>query len=99
MAKQQLVDTVVIAEAIETIQSTDNVIDQYCEDLRKEATKLNSWKGKAAEAARTNFLELLKYNETRSDALGNYVKFLNEQVIPGYVQTETVNKSLADYFK
>jgi hypothetical protein len=58
------------------------------------------WDGPASEAARTRFFAIKSAcSDARYDTVENFVNFLLQPVEAGYIQTETVNKKLADAFK
>ena len=58
------------------------------------------WDGSAATKAITKINEIKStLVDARFDVLNSYIQFLNQQIAPGYVQTEISNTSLADTLK
>ncbi|CDX04951.1 Type VII secretion system ESAT-6-like [Desulfitobacterium hafniense] len=99
MAKQ-VVNTDRLTSAANKLRTVNNNITGEFRTLQNKAKQLDSnWKSAAGEAARTTMYQLFKNNEVRSTVLQNYINMLEQQVNPGYTNTETVNTKLADKFK
>lgn len=99
MAKQA-VDTDRIASSANKLRTANNNINNEFCTLQNAAKQLNNnWKGVAGDVARTTMCQLFKNNEVRSTVLHNYVNLLEQQVNPGYINTENINTKLADKFK
>ena len=97
---KQVVDTQRIAAAAQSIREADKNIDTALETLERAGRRLeDSWRSRAGEAAQTAMYQLIQNNAARSAVLQNYVRTLEQQVTPGYEDTETVNTKLADQFK
>ncbi|MCL2082887.1 MAG: hypothetical protein FWH04_06605 [Oscillospiraceae bacterium] len=98
MAKQ-IVDTVRINSSINKLRAVNGNINSAFDTLKGKANKLSGWKGGAGTKAQTALHQLFESNEARSTVLQNYINLLEQQVSPGYKDTETVNIKLADQFK
>jgi uncharacterized protein YukE len=99
MAKQG-VNTECVATAANKLRSVNNTINTQFNSLQSKAKKLDSnWNSKAGDNARTTMHEIFKNNEPRGIVLQNYINFLEQQINPGYVDTENTNTSLAGKFK
>jgi uncharacterized protein YukE len=99
MAKQ-VVNTDSILSSVNKLRTVNNNINQAFQTFQNKAKQLdNNWYGAAGDAARTTMYQLFKYNEERSKVLRNYMNMLEQQINPGYINTETVNTKLADKFK
>jgi len=99
MAKQ-VVNTDRLTSAANKLRTVNNNINGELRTLQNKANQLDSnWKSAAGDAARTTMYQLFKNNEERSAVLQNYINMLQQQVNPGYINTETVNTKLADKFK
>lgn len=93
---------------------TDQVL-QIAQNLEDQNTKLNDtltegkqaidnlanvWQSDAATDTISNFDDFAnKYFQNYSDVITQYVKFLRDAVVQGYVETENANIGLADAFK
>ncbi|MDM5329943.1 WXG100 family type VII secretion target [Neobacillus sp. CF12] len=101
MADLIKVDTGRVAAAATTIAAYNNRIRDDFSSVESAIRALNSvWDSSAAEQAMDSFYNIKNtYHEPRYTVMNNYVKFLQQQVDPGYTQTETVNTFLADLFK
>ena len=105
--EKQLIDAAGITTAYGAICTANNNINNaFFNPLTQQMLQLRSnWHGKAGEAT-FNRIDILINGRNvsqpsafqRFDELQDVVKFLSEQVIPGYFNTETVNTSLADQF-
>lgn len=95
------VDTGRVKTAATTIANYNNRIRDDFSSVESAMRALNSaWDSTAAEQAMDSFYNIKNtFHEPRYMVMDNYVKFLQQQVDPGYTQTETVNKFLADLFK
>ena len=99
MAKQ-VVDTQRISASAAAIRQADENIERALDTLEiKGGRPETSWCSRAGEAAQTAMYQLIQNNAARSAVLQNYVRMLEQQVSPGYAETETVNTKLADQFK
>lgn len=99
MAKQ-VVNTDRISSSANKLRTVNNNINNEFKTLEKKAKQLdNNWKSAAGDAARTKMYQLFKNNEARSSVLQNYINMLEQQVNPGYTNSETANTKLADKFK
>jgi uncharacterized protein YukE len=101
MADLIKVDTGTVAAAATTIATYNNRIRDDFSSVESAIRALNSvWDSSAAEQAMDSFYNIKNtFHEPRYTVMDNYVKFLQQQVDPGYTQTETVNTFLADLFK
>ncbi|MED4014538.1 MULTISPECIES: WXG100 family type VII secretion target [Sutcliffiella] len=95
------VDTSGVMRAAKSISSYNKAIRSDFSAVESSVKSLNaSWDGKASDKAIQAFFKIKDgYSEPRYTVMNNYVKYLNEQVVTGYKETEKVNKSLADFFK
>ncbi|WHZ02755.1 WXG100 family type VII secretion target [Neobacillus sp. YX16] len=95
------VDTGRVAAAAKNIANYNNRIRDDFSPVESAMRALNSaWDSTAAEQAMDSFYKIKNtFHEPRYTVMDNYVKFLQQQVDPGYTQTETVNTFLADLFK
>ena len=99
MAKQ-VVNTDRISSSANKLRIANNNINNEFKTLEKKAKQLDSnWRSAAGDAACTKMYQLFKNNDVRSTVLQNYINMLEQQVNPGYANTETVNTKLADKFK
>lgn len=97
---KQVVNTDRLTSVANKLRTVNNNITSEFRTLQNKAKQLDTnWKGAAGEAARTTMYQLFKNNEVRSTVLQNYINMLEQQVNPGYTNTETVNTKLADKFK
>ncbi len=90
------------------VNAAANQIEQYNKKIKDDFSSVESaikslngvWDGVASERALDAFHGLKDaYQEPRFNVVKNYTDFLHQVVDPGYTQTETTNKSLADAFK
>jgi uncharacterized protein YukE len=95
------VDTGRVAAAAQNIANYNNRIRDDFSPVESAMRALNSaWDSTAAEQAMDSFYNIKNaFHEPRYTVMDNFVKFLQQQVDPGYTQTETVNTFLADLFK
>ncbi len=99
MAKQ-VVNTDRIASSVNKLRTVNSNINAEFRTLQNKAKKLDSnWKSAAGETAKSTMYQLFKNNDVRSAVLQNYMNLLEQQVNPGYGNTEDVNTKLADKFK
>jgi len=99
MAKQE-VNSEMISSAATRLRTTNNNINNEFSTLQRKMRSLEAnWRGAAGTAAQTTMYQLFNHNESRSKVIQNYVNMLDRQVNPGYSNTESTNKSLADKFK
>lgn len=100
MAKLKINTDTAVAAA-KTIQSYNTQMRDGFQNVEKAVSRLDAeWDGSAATAAINKFNEIRNnFCDARYNVLDNYVNFLYQQIGEGYIQTETVNKSLADQFK
>lgn len=99
MAKET-VNTEGISSTAEKLKSVNNNINGSFDTLKKTATRLDrGWNSMAGNAACAIMYQLFKTGETRSYVIQNYINILEQQVNPGYTETENINKLLADQFK
>ncbi len=97
---KEVVNTDGIASAAVKLRSVNDNINGRFDTLKNKAKQLESnWNSAAGSAASTIMYQLFKMGETRSYVIQNYINMLEQQVNPGYSETENVNKSLADQFK
>ena len=70
-------------------------------DVENAMNKLDvTWDSAAATSAFSKFNAIKNaYCDARYSVVDNYVAFLYQQVGEGYIQTEDVNKTLAEQFK
>lgn len=90
----------VIASANKIKNLNDQMRDGFS-SVQDAITRLDGvWDGSAATNAISKFNSIKNsYCDSRYKVVDNFVAFLHQQVGEGYVQTENVNKSLADAFK
>lgn len=97
---EQIVNTLGISSSSNKLRTANNNINEEFITLQNKAKELdNNWHGAAGEAARTTMYQLFKYSEERSKVIQNYINILEQQINPGYNNSETVNTKLADKFK
>ncbi|SDM85065.1 WXG100 family type VII secretion target [Bacillus sp. OK048] len=101
MADLIKVDTGRVAAAAKNIANYNNRIKDDFSSVESAIRALNSvWDGTAAEHAMDSFYKIKStFHEPRYTVVDNYVKFLQQQVDPGYTQAEKANTTLADLFK
>ncbi|MCM3694301.1 WXG100 family type VII secretion target [Neobacillus niacini] len=101
MADVIKVDTRRVAAAAQNIANYNNRIRDDFSPVEAAMRTLNSaWDSTAAQQAMDSFYKIKSnFHEPRYTVMDNFVKFLQQQVDPGYTQTETVNTFLADLFK
>ena len=87
-----------IAKKIDCINK--DILQEY-QSVEKAISSLNSkWESKVTTDAISAFYDISNNcKEFRYNVVNDYVNFLQQQVIEGYNQTETVNTTLADRFK
>ncbi|MCP8969378.1 WXG100 family type VII secretion target [Ectobacillus ponti] len=95
------VDTARVAAAAKGIARCNNKIKQDFAAVESAMKALDSsWEGEASASAMHSFYEIKHaYYEPQYQVIQNFVNFLQQQVDPGYTQTEQTNTSLADAFK
>ena len=98
MAKQ-VVNTDRIASAANKLRTVNGNINSAFSTMQNKMKQLNNWKGAAGTAAQTTAYQISQNNGIRSAVIQNYINMLEQQVNLGYIETETVNKKLADNFK
>jgi len=99
MAKQ-IINTDRLILSATKLRAVNNSINSAFDTLQTKAKQIdNNWRGAAGDAAKSTMYQLFKYSEARSTVIQNYVNMLEQQVSPGYNNTETVNTKLADQFK
>jgi uncharacterized protein YukE len=83
------------------LQSDNDLLKQLLEDSKATIDSLASYHtGKAADETRSSYDSFAnKFFQTYYDILDQYVKFLRNNVVPGYNDTEIINTQLADAFK
>ena len=97
---KQTIDTDRIVASATALRTANSNIGSAFQTLQNSAKRLeDNWKGAAGTTAQTTVQQIFKISEERSKVLQNYVNFLEQQVNPGYIDTETVNTTLADKFK
>ena len=97
---RQSIDTARVETSANKLRTVNNNINRQFQSFQSSAKQIdNTWKGRAAEQAKTQLQNLVKNSEVRSTVLENYIKMLSQQVDPGYENAETTNTSLADQFK
>ena len=90
----------IVATATELNTLNTQIKDGFDSVEKAINTLKKTWEGPAANNALTRFKASIPAGlEARYTALNNYSTFLLSSVGEGYVQTETVNTSLADLFK
>ena len=96
-----LVNTDRIVATASELNTINGQIRDGFESVEKAMNHLKkTWEGPAANYAMKKFTSTLAGGlEARYTAMNNYSTFLLSSVGEGYVQTETVNTSLADLFK
>lgn len=96
----QSIDTERVASSIASLRAVNGAINDAFDTMQKKAQQLDSaWNSKAGETAKTTMYQIFKNSDTRSAVIQNYINLLEQQVDPGYINTETVNTQLADQFK
>jgi uncharacterized protein YukE len=98
MARQE-VNAERISSAANRLRTGNNNINNEFSTLRNRMRQLESWRGAAGTAAQTTMHQLFNHNEARSTVMQNYLNMLERQINPGYQNTESTNRSLADKFK
>lgn len=99
MAKQ-LIDTDRVLSAANKLRTINTTINDEFRSLQNTAKCLdNDWKSRASNVSQTTREKVFNNNEVRSSVIQNYINILEQQVAPGYVETETVNSKLAEKFK
>ena len=99
MAKQ-VINTDRIATSANKLRMVNTNIDNAFETLKTKAKQLDpNWRGAAGDAAQTTMYQLFGYSEARATVIKNYINILEQQVNPGYANTEEANIKLSDKFK
>ena len=95
------VSTDVVEDVANKLKKINNDIRNQFSDVESAMRKLDSsWDGSASTKAIGKFNSLKgTYCDNRYKVVDNFANFLLHQVGEGYVQTESVNISLADAFK
>lgn len=95
------INTEAVVTAAGKIKDYNSQLRDEFSDVQNAINRLNNnWDGPASSNAIGKFNELRNdFFEARYNVMDNYVNYLLQQVGEGYVQTEDVNKSLADQFK
>lgn len=95
------VNTGEIAVVAGEIRSINEEIRSDFDSVQTAINRLNgAWEGPAAKNALNKFNSIKSgCEEPRYAVIGNYVRFLLQQVGDGYSQTEEKVQSLADLFK
>lgn len=97
---RQTIDTARVSSTANRLQTANNTINRRFQTFQNSAQQINNtWKGRAAERAKTQLQNLINSSSSRSAVLENYIRLLSQQVGLGYENAETVNTSLADQFK
>ena len=98
---RQSIDTEKMDSTIVTLKTTNQNISRAFSEMERIArsTLQNNWNSSAGDAAFRQLMELLKGHESRETVLQNYINLLEQQVNPGYLDAEELNKSLASQFK
>lgn len=97
---RQTIDTNGVRITIEKIRMADENINLAFEKMTTTARNLECvWISEAGTAAQTTMCQIFKGGAERSNVLMNYYNLLNQLVCPGYVDSEEVNRKLADQFK
>ena len=97
---KQSINTENVASATNKLRNANTNIDNAFNTAKIRAKQLeNNWRGKASTAAQTTLEQIFKSSAARSSVIANYIRMLEQQVNPGYVNTEDVNTKLADKFK
>ena len=99
MAKQSI-NTDRVMSAANKLRATNSIINNEFRTLHNKAKRLEyDWKSPAGSIAHTTMYHLFANNEVRSTVIQNYINMLEQQVNPGYIDTENANTKLADKFK
>lgn len=97
---KQSIDTARVETSANKLRAVNNNINRQFQSFQGSAKQINNtWKGRAAEQAKTQLQNLVNNSAARSTVLENYVRMLSQQVDPSYENAETSNTSLADQFK
>ena len=97
---KQVVNTEIISSASSRLRTANSNINNEFRALQTKMRQLNTnWKSAAGAVAQTTMEQIFRYNETRSAVIQNYHNMLEQQINPGYSDTEIKNKKLADKFK
>lgn len=97
---KELINTEGVAASAANLKRVNENIKRSFDQLTGKARSLESdWNSKAGSIACSKMYELFKISGTRYSVIQNYVNILEQQVDPGYENTEQVNSSLADQFK
>ena len=95
-----IVNTDSLSASANNLRNVNRNINSEFQTLQNKAQIIdNNWQSPAGDAARTAMRQIFKHNEARSSVIRNYINMLEQQVNPGYADTETVNIKLADKFK
>lgn len=94
-------DTDQVVSIASQIESDNNGLKELLEQTKGTIDSLSStWIGKAADETRASYEQFAgKFFQQYYDVLDQYVKFLRNNVVNQYEQTETINTQLADAFK
>ena len=99
MAKQTI-NTDRVMSAANKLRTANTNINNEFRTLQNNAKRLeNDWKSSAGSAAHTTLYQLFSNSSVRSTVVQNYINMLEQQVNPGYVNSENANTKLADKFK
>jgi len=96
----QSIDIPRVTTAGNAIKTANTNIDNAFRTPQNAMEQLSSsWQGPAGTAVQTVIQELFKFNEARSEVVGNYSRALLELINPSYEGVEMANTNLADLFK
>lgn len=95
-----IVNTDGITDAATKLRTVNNNINAGFNSVMKAGQRLESnWNSAAGSEASTRMYLLFKGSETRSAVIQNYINMLEQQIAPGYINTEETNTSISDMFK
>lgn len=101
MSTQITLDSEQVLGIATQIESDNQQLQDLLNDSKAAIDSLSSaWTGQAADETRASYEAFAgKFFQSYHDVLTQYVKFLRNNVVDQYSQTEQANVKLADAFK
>lgn len=98
---QIILSTEQVLEIASQIENDNRQLQELLNTSKSTVDSLSSyWTGAASDETRASYDSFAgKYFQTYYDVLDQYVRFLRNNVVINYEETEQVNTQLADAFK
>lgn len=90
-----------VSQIATTLENLNGRLQEQLQTSQETINNLtNIWEGEAASATVEAYNSFAtKHFQNYYDVIDSYVKFLRNNVVQGYTETETTNTTLADAFK